>query len=185
MTRLRCTRCGNRLRIRSRQCRHCGAREDPVPHERERSWLRRLGVGAGILAVLLVLALVGKRTVEPAVVADWYAEIAIQHLPAPFSNFAPSETSRGAFYYCIRRVVKNHMDPGSVATFPSMDPSNTVALGEGRYRVNTYVVEATEEGEQFQRAFTCTTVYERGRWVLEQMAVDGPGDAVTRKALRR
>jgi hypothetical protein len=185
MTRLRCTRCGNRLRIRSRQCRHCGAREAPIPHERERSWLRRLGVGAGILAVLLVLALVGKRTVEPAVVADWYAEMAIQHLPAQFSNFAPAETARGAFYYCIRRVVKNHMDPASVATFPSIDQSNTVALGEGRYRVGAYVVEETEAGEQLQRAFTCTAAYQQGRWVLEQIAVDSPGDAVTRNALLR
>jgi hypothetical protein len=184
MMRRRCTRCGNRLRIRSRQCRHCGAREELLAPGGSASWLRRLGTGVGILVTLLVLVFAGKWVVEPEVVADWYAEIAVQHLPRQFSSFAPSESPRGAFYYCIRRVVKDHMEPSSVATFPSTDESNTVALGEGRYRVGAHVLEDLESGERLRREFTCTANFQRGRWVLEQLNVEGTAHAMRAAAAR-
>jgi hypothetical protein len=181
----RCARCGNRLRIRSRRCRHCGAPDEGRKGAAEGSRVARFAWAVGIVVALLAMLFVGRRVIEPGAVADWYAEMAIQHLPRQFSAFAPAESPRGAFYFCIRRVVKDHMDPNSVATFPGNDVANTVALGAGRYRVGTHVVENTEAGEEVRREFTCVTTYDRGRWTLDELSVESYAQASNRAVVTR
>jgi hypothetical protein len=172
MLRSRCDRCGNRIRIRSFRCRHCNRKDPSLQSLSPRSTVRRrVGFGIGITLGLVALLFIGQRMIEPTTIADWYAEFAIQHLPRHFSNFAPAETPSGAFYFCIRRVVKDALQPESVATFPSSTPENTVLLGEQRYQVSTHVIEDQMDGERVRKLFTCTTRYERGHWVLEGLSV--------------
>jgi hypothetical protein len=121
---------------------------------------------------LCTMLVIGHRMVEPTVIADWYAEFALRHLPQQFSAFAPAESSTGAFLFCIRRVVKGEMESTSVATFPSATPANTVALGDGRWRVDAHVLEDLPDGERVKRDFRCTTKYEKNRWVLEDLSVE-------------
>lgn len=175
MTGRRCTRCGNRLRIRSRTCRHCGRPEHPAAAgaAARRGPRRIVGLGLGALLVAGVLLFVGQRMVTPAAIADWYAEFAMQRLPQFFSGFAPAESSMGAFYFCIRRVVKDEMDARSVATFPSANGRTLVELGEGLYRIETFVDEDRADGSRVRREFSCTTRYERNRWVLEELRMNG------------
>jgi hypothetical protein len=168
----RCDRCGNRVRIRSFRCRHCGVKAAGLSDGvQPRSRLRRIGYGVSILFALGMLLVIGQRTLEPTVIADWYADLALQHLPQPFSSLAPVETSQGAFLFCIRRVVKDTLDPLSVATFPSRTDGNTVSLGGGRWQVATHVFEELENGERVRHNFRCVVQYQERRWVLEELSV--------------
>jgi hypothetical protein len=169
----RCTRCGNRIRLRSRSCRHCNwqaARPAPAAAPR-RSVRRRVGYGIGLVLGLVVILFVGQRMVEPTVIGEWYAEFAIQHLPAKFSSFAPAESATGAFLFCVRRVVKDKLEPESVATFPHATSAQTRTVGEGVYQVQGYVDEDRVTGERIRRSFACTVQYEQKRWVLHNLEV--------------
>jgi hypothetical protein len=168
----RCNRCGNRIRMRSRRCRHCNWEEErPVAPSRPRSLQRSIGFGFGVVFGLMVVLFLGQRMVEPTVIGEWYAEFAIRHLPAQFSSFAPAESSTGAFLYCVRRVVKDKLESESVATFPASTPANTRFVGEGVYRVEGHVDEDRVTGERIRRNFVCTVQYEQKRWVLQQLEV--------------
>jgi hypothetical protein len=168
----RCSRCGNRLRIRSRKCRHCGAPDtQPRRAQRPGSRLRRLAYGVGVFLALGTMLFVGQRIVEADAIADWYAQFALQHLPQQFSSLAPSESPNGAFLFCVRRVVKDQLDPLSVATFPSQTTANTVTLGEGHWRVTAHVIEDRDDGERIRHEFRCETRYEQKRWVLESLSL--------------
>jgi hypothetical protein len=164
----RCTRCGNRLRIRLRSCRHCGWRETPRPGG-ARSRRRSAGYAIGLVLGLCALLFVGHRMIEPTAIADWYAEFAIQHLPRQFSSVAPAASASGAYFFCIRRVVKDKLERESVATFPGISNENTLPLGDGGYRVETHVVEDRVDGERLRWSFTCTARYDRNRWVLHDL----------------
>lgn len=165
----RCGRCGGRLRFRSNHCRHCGHVEEGGGAGG--GWFRVLGYGFSIAFALTALLFLGPRVIDSSAIADWYAEMAIQHLPRQFSSFAPAETADGAFYFCIRRVVKDAMEATSVATFPSASDESTTELGEGRYRVRSMVHEDRASGERVTRQFTCVTRYERALWVLEDLSI--------------
>jgi len=163
----RCDRCGNRVRARSGRCRHCN-REAPANGGRVAA--RRITAAfAGLAIALAGLLLVARNSIQPDTIADWYAEFAMQHLPRHFSNFAPAESASGAYYFCLRRVVRGHLERESVATFPVRTTENTTPLGEGVYRVHAHVVEETATGERLRRDFTCTAEYERSRWVLHEL----------------
>lgn len=169
----RCERCGNRIRPLSRTCRHCGTPAGPAEHTASRR--RRLGFASVLGAMAMAVAalfFLGPRSVDPGAVAEWYAEMAINHLPRPFSAFAPSESESGAFYFCIRRVVKDGLDDTSVATFPTPAEGRVQALGDGRYRISTHLYEDRPGGERLRREFACTTKFERNRWVLESLSMD-------------
>lgn len=174
----RCTRCGNRLRIRTQNCRHCGWRE-PTPARRPRSARRSVSYGLGLVLGLCALLFVGQRMVEPTRIADWYAEFALQHLPRQFSSVAPAASASGAYLYCIRRVVKDKLEAESVATFPGSTPDNTVALGDGAYRVETHVVEDRPDGDRMRWGFTCTVQYEGKRWVLQDLEMGSDAQAAS------
>lgn len=176
----RCTRCGNRIRLRSRRCRHCNWQEArPTPAATPRKSVRRsLGYGLGIVLGLVVLLFVGQRMVEPTVIGEWYAEFAIRHLPAQFSAFAPAESPAGAFLFCVRRVVKDKLAPESVATFPPATAGNTRPIGAGLYQVEGYVDEDQVSGERTRRTFVCTVQYEQKRWVLRTLEMGSLAHAV-------
>jgi hypothetical protein len=167
MTSRRCERCGNRVRVRSRRCRHCNWKAPAVDRRGSR---RRLAALVGALAVSVVAALfVGRQLVEPDTIADWYAEFAMQHLPRQFSSVGPAESASGAFYFCIRRVVRDGIERESVATFPVQTAENTTSIGDGRYRVSTHVIEERVDGASERKPFTCIAEYERNRWVLHEL----------------
>ena len=124
------------------------------------------------LAVLLGLVAVGYRMSGPAL-AEWYAEFAASHLPANFAGYAPVETPTGAFYACVQRVARQVSDRSAVETFPVLYAENTHPLGEGRYRVRSYLDAVRDSGETVRRPFTCLVRYDRGRWRVEEVAVEG------------
>jgi len=169
MFRRRCARCGNRIRIRSRSCRHCAWPEQRPSRSESHAPKRRVLFGVGGLIAILALLFVGQRMIEPTAIADWYAEFALQHLPRQFSSMAPAESASGAYLFCVRRVVKDKIEQTSVATFPSITRENTVVLADGVYRVNTYVYEDRADGERVKWDFTCLTQFDRNRWVLQDL----------------
>jgi hypothetical protein len=174
----RCERCGGRLRFRSNDCRHCGRIQEATAEANSGSrWLRVFGYSFGLAFALAVVLLLGPRVVDSSGIADWYAEMAIQHLPRQFSSFAPAETATGAFSFCIRRVVKDALESTSVATFPSAGEETTTELGAGRYRVESVVHEDRVSGDRVTHTFRCVARYDRAQWVLENLSVGGYAQA--------
>jgi hypothetical protein len=103
-------------------------------------------------------------------IADWYAGFAAHHLPPGASSFAPTSTSTGAFFYCARQVARR-MGELSVETFPSEEESRTVELGADRYRIESSVEQSRADGASTRVPFTCTTHFDHGRWVLEDLTM--------------
>jgi hypothetical protein len=103
-------------------------------------------------------------------IADWYAGFAARHLPPGASSFAPTSTSTGAFFYCARQVARR-MGELSVETFPSEEESRTVELGADRYRIESSVEQSRADGASTRVPFTCTTHFDHGRWVLEDLTM--------------
>ncbi len=168
----RCKRCGGRLHVRSQGCRQCGAaRVHALPPSRTpRGWR---GTVLYLMAfVLLMVSLLGARqAVTSEAVANWYTDIALQHLPQHFTALVPAdENATGAYNFCIRQVVRKMTPSGSVETFPSSSAENTIALGESRYRVESFFFEDRVTGERVQQYFTCTARLTDGRWVLEDLS---------------
>ena len=184
-----CPRCNRRLPYAARRCIHCEwshreeeAREPQSLQSRGRAWL----------LVLALAALVGGgmayRNADS--LAYWYADFAARHLPSSLSSWAPVDTDAGAFFYCARQVARRMDGEFSVETFPSLDQSRSVTLGEGRYRIASFVEEAREDGDRVRHEFVCTVQYARGRWVLEDLELvtnlaetDTEADAEARRAL--
>ncbi|CAN5879387.1 hypothetical protein BH23GEM7_BH23GEM7_07330 [soil metagenome] len=167
----RCKRCGGRLHVRSGRCRQCGAERVQV-HPADGGPLGwRRAVRYLIVSVLVVASLFAARqAITSQAVADWYAEAALQYLPQNFSGFAFTDTTTGAYNFCIRQVVRKLTPSASVETFPSSTPENTLSLGENRYRVESFFYEDRITGERVQQYFTCSVKFAEGRWVLEDLA---------------
>jgi hypothetical protein len=102
--------------------------------------------------------------------AEWYANFAAYHLPEQMSSYALADTERGAFFYCARQVAREMDGEFSVETFPSLTESYAEALGDGRYRIESWVEEARLDGESIRHGFTCTVRYQSGRWALEELS---------------
>ncbi len=167
----RCKRCGGRLRVRSGRCRQCGAERMHVHSTNRETAGRRRTVRYLLACLLLVASLLGVRQIITSpTVADWYADVALRHLPAQFSAFAATDSPAGAYNFCIRQVVRKLTPDASVETFPSSTPENTVALGENRYRIESFFYEDRITGERVQQYFTCNVKYADGRWVLEDLS---------------
>ena len=118
-------------------------------------------------AVLLAATAAGVRNAP--VLADWYAGFAAENLWAGASSLGPVETESGAYFFCARQVAKRMNSDFSVETFPSPSEGEMHSLGEGRYRVESFVDEAREDGTRVRYAFVCSVAFERGRWTLEQL----------------
>jgi hypothetical protein len=133
------------------------------------------------LLVALALALQLAPRVNPAALAHLYARFAFNYLPERFSSFAPTQSAEGAYLYCAKRVVKQVRRGRTVETFPSISESQTTALSEGRYRVESYVEQRNDDGEVSRQLFICTVRYARGHWELETLAM-GASTAVRHAA---
>lgn len=169
MARYRCPACRRRIRGEHR-CNRCGwlrVGEANAPLVARRPWGRVMAV----LTIVLALAAAGVYRVNGAAIADWYAEFALNNLPAGFSSFAPADTPSGAFTACVSRVVKKVSSGSSVETFPSYSAENTVALGEGRYSVQAVLEGVDADGNTVKRPFSCVVQFAAGRWVTEKVAV--------------
>lgn len=118
-------------------------------------------------AVLLVAIAAGVRNAP--LLADWYAGFAAENLWAGASSFAVAETESGAYFFCARQVAKRMDSDYSVETFPGLSDGELQSLGDGRYRVESFVDEAREDGTRVRYAFVCSVAFERGRWTLEEL----------------
>lgn len=172
MTRTRCPHCDRRLPYAGRRCIHCDwsiHAEDAVPGGAVAWWRRRtlwtIVVGAMLLSGL------GMAYRNAPQLADWYAGFAAEYLTAESSSLTESDRDSEAFYFCVRQVAKQMEEEYSVETFPSLEESELKALGEGRYRVASFVDEVRESGERVRHNFTCDVSYQEGRWQLHEISL--------------
>ena len=166
MPRKRCPECERKLPYAGRRCIHCewSVREgDAGAPPRGRGRWRAAVAGA----VLLAATAAGVRNAP--MLADWYAGFAAENLWAGASSFAPAETEAGAYFYCARQVAKRMNSDYSVETFPSPAEGELRSLGDGRYRVESFVDEAREDGTRVRYGFVCSVAFEAGRWTLEEL----------------
>lgn len=171
MARRKCPGCGEPLPFAARRCRRCGPLRD-LPGSAAGRRRRRSRIALAVTAVVLVLGAIAYR-VGAGSLGEWYAEFALRHLPAPFTSWAPADTPTGAFYACVQRVARQVSDRSSVETFPHLSSENTVVVAAGHYRVRSYLEVVRESGEKARRAFSCEVRYDRGRWVVDRLAVEG------------
>ncbi len=162
-----CPDCARRLPYAGRRCIHCGwtARQEGAGRGASR---RRRGRVVTALLVALGVVMAGAAYQNAPEIADWYAGFAAHHLPPAASSLAPTSTSTGAFFYCARQVARR-MGAFSVETFPSEEESRTVELGADRYRIESSVEQSRADGASTRVPFTCTTHFDHGRWVLEEL----------------
>src|SRR5690606_2702585 len=149
MARNRCPHCDRNLPYAGRRCVHCGwsIREDDLEPGKGISWWRRRTLWIAATAGLIFVG-VGLGYRNAPLIADWYAGFAAENLPASASSFAPTETEAGAFFYCARQVARRMNGEYSVETFAAPKESQLVSLGDGRYRIESYVDEAREDGQR-------------------------------------
>lgn len=180
MRRRQCTRCGKILGPEVRLCVVCGGETGAAGRRLGRA---ATGVGVALLAVSIILALSFSDRYAP-VVSDWYSRMVIHYVPDTALRFTTDETDR-AFYVCARSVVKQIDEMESVVTFAAVEDALTRDLGEGRFRLESYVEEATPEGPTYRRAFTCTLRRDGTDWSLEGVeleAIAPPAEASERAA---
>lgn len=163
-----CPRCERRLPYAGRRCVHC---EWKVGEPGREPVGRRSVVVRALLVALLATGAVGLAYRHAPALADWYAGFAARYLPGAASSYAPASTEDGAFFYCARQVSRKMEGEFSVETFPARQNGETVELGEGRYRIASFVDEARIDGERVRYNFTCTVQFQRGRWVLQELEV--------------
>jgi len=163
-----CPRCNRRLPYAARRCVHCDWTHDAGEAPEGRSLRSRARVWALVLALA---GMVGGGMVyrNADSIAFWHASFAGRYLPSTLSSWAPTDTDVGAFFYCARQVARRMDGDFSVETFPSPDEGRSLSLGEGRYRIVSFVDEAREDGGRVRHDFVCTVHFERGRWVLEDL----------------
>jgi hypothetical protein len=160
-----CPRCSKRIPPEGDLCVGCGA---PAAERGRRFTARSMGF-AVLLALLTLLAVSYSDRYVPAV-ADWYTDAVLRFLPESAMNIVPATDERRAFYVCARRVVKRLESEASIATFAS--EVTTQHLGEGRFRVQSYVDEALEEGPRLRHLFRCTVRGGGGQWILEDLELE-------------
>ena len=161
-----CPKCSRRLPYAARRCIHCQWSLAEGETSVATSFWSRGRVWSLICLVAGVMG--GSMAYRNAdAIAFWYANFAARHLPSSLSSFAPADTDAGAFFYCARQVARRMDGDFSVETFPSLDESSAVRLGDGRYQIESFVDEVREDGVRRRHAFVCTVQYARGRWVLE------------------
>jgi hypothetical protein len=167
--RTECPKCRKRMARRRNLCVGCGARTET---KNPLSGLRP----AHAVGFLLLLAICGTVAASLAdrylpAVTDWYLEMAVPYLgegASPFLGAAPDDS---AYYACVRSVVKRIDEEGTIATFAGPRASRTHTLGEGRYRIESFVTEAAEDGGTAVRSFTCTVKSDGTRWAIEDLEV--------------
>ena len=169
MARNTCPDCERRLPYAGRRCVHCNwvAGESGMGA----SGGRQRGRWKAVLAGVVLLVVVGLGARNAPLLADWYAGFAAENLWAGASSLAPADSESGAYFYCARQVAKSMNRDYSVETFPSPTDGELQSLGNGRYRVESFVDEAREDGTRVRYSFVCSVAFERGRWTLEELDV--------------
>jgi hypothetical protein len=87
-------------------------------------------------------------------------------------RFAPAPDDTRAFYVCAKSVVRAIEDEASVVTFAGGSDDVAVAIGEGLYRVVSFVDEARVDGSTLRRSFTCTLRLQGDTWELEDVELE-------------
>ena len=101
--------------------------------------------------------------------ADWYTGYAVENLWAGASSLASADSEEEAYFFCARQVAKRMDRDYSVETFPGAADGELRALGGGRYRVESFVDEAREDGTRVRYSFVCSVTFQEGRWTLEEL----------------
>jgi hypothetical protein len=169
-----CSRCTKRLPAGSSRCVGCGGRPSPNVG---RSGQARTAVVVVLLGLLTVLAVGFSDRYVPAV-ADWYSRMVIHYLPEPALRFAPAPDEARAFYICAKSVVRAVEEEASVVTFAPESAVLAAEVGEGRYRLDSFVEEARVDGSTLQRSFTCRLRLEGDSWHIEELELEPPPTSI-------
>ncbi|MQA89607.1 MAG: hypothetical protein GEU90_05165 [Gemmatimonas sp.] len=124
-----------------------------------------------LIAAIIALIAFGFSDVYGPAVADWYAQTVIEYAPEPTLRFRPGDDPQ-VFYVCAKSVIEQIEDNSSVVTFAATTEDQTVALGGGRYRVDSYVEEARVDGSTLLRSFSCIVRLDDGKWRLEELELN-------------
>lgn len=149
--------------------------EATAPLGRPRRDIHRVaGAAIAALALAALLAMNHSDRYVPAI-SDWYLQMALPYTPGAVHEFTPTFDDERAFYACVRLVAKRIGDRGSIVTFAGSGAAATLALGDGRYQVRSYVDESMVMGTTQRHAFTCLVRAERERWIVEELNVQEVG----------
>jgi hypothetical protein len=168
----RCPRCRKRTVHAPGACVGCGGALQPRSRLATAGPARWLAMGiAVVLAAVTFLAVNYSDRYLPAV-SDWYLDQAVPELAPVTTELTAAPVEERAYYLCVRSVVKRIEEEGAIATFAGPLESRMSRMEDGRYRVNSYLVESSEAGERRLRSFTCVVRGEGGRWAVDQLALE-------------
>ena len=165
-----CPDCARRLPYAGRRCIHCGCTARDGGSGGRGAALKRRALAVTVVFLALGLVMAGAAVRNAPQLADWYAGFAAQHLPVGASSYAPVSTATGAFFYCARQVARR-MGGLSIETFPSQEESSLVEIGTDRYRIESSVEQSRADGGSLRVEFVCTTHFDSGRWVLDDLTM--------------
>jgi hypothetical protein len=175
----RCHRCHKRLTPGPVRCVGCGTEAGAVEAATGGRTKRRW---AGLVAVVLTVAAllaVGLSDRYMSAVSDWYTDMVIRFLPGAELSFLPVPDDQQAFRVCARSVVKRMEAESSVATFPGVVGGVVDSLGDGRFRIDSFVDEASEGGAVHRRTFSCLARFDGHRWRVEDLVLQTLAAAAT------
>lgn len=113
-----------------------------------------VGVGCALLVLVIVIA---------AVVSNGGGS----------SSTAPEHSAVEAYTAC-QGFVRDRLKAPSTADFPWVKSSDvTESLGDGRYRVRSYVDAQNSFGAMIRNSYDCTVRYRSGAWTAESVLVGG------------
>lgn len=163
-----CPHCARRLPYAARRCLHCGWTHGASSGRSAAGWRRARAWAVTALMLAAVATHFAYRNAGALV--DWYAGFAARFLPATAAS-SSGDSQAGAYFFCARQVARKMPDDLSVETFDAAG-GRTVALGNGRYRVQSVLDAAGESGVRSRHDFTCVARFEGGRWVLEELRLE-------------
>jgi hypothetical protein len=167
----RCHRCHKRLTPGPVRCVGCGTEAGAVEAAKGgRSTRRWAGLVAVVLTVAALIA-VGLSDRYMSAVSDWYTDMVIRFLPGEELSFLAVPDDQQAFRVCARSVVRRIEAESSVATFPGLVGGAVDSLGEGRFRIDSFVDEASEGGAVHRRTFRCLAHFDGRRWRVEDLVL--------------
>jgi hypothetical protein len=171
LSREQCHRCFKRFNPGASKCVGCGAHADDRPATANRRGMGGWATIAVAVIALLTMLAIGFSDRYVTAVSDWYTDMVIRFRAEAPMHFIAVSDDKQAFQVCARSVVKRLEEESSVATFPA---GGTLALGDGRYRVDSFVDEAGIDGVTHRRSFSCTVHFSGSRWVLEDLTIEIP-----------
>jgi len=178
----RCHRCHKRLTPGPVRCVGCGTEAVSVEAAKAgRRTHRWVGLFAVVLTVAALIA-VGMSDRYMSAVSDWYTDMVVRFLPGQELSFLGVPDDQQAFRACARSVVKLIEAESSVATFPGPVEGVVDSLGDGRFRIDSFVDEASKGGAVHRRTFSCLARFDGRLWRIEDLNLQTLATAATSTA---